>query len=320
MRKVPTDSTSSPSRSPRISRRALLAAGALLPLAGCGSSEGPDATEPASAPVPDVIGAQLYTVRRPMQQDTEGTLKALAGIGFKSVETGRADLPKVKPICNDLGMAVPAAHFEYACITGDWTHYGGNPPRPGYNLEAALTEAKEAGVEWFNIPYIPNPERTGADLYPRMAENFNKAGEEAAKMGIRVAYHHHAFEFEKFDGKPGFETLVEMMEPGKAFIEFDLYWASVAGEDPVLLLRKYPQHIKLLHLKDKKEGTPIMQGEGVPRDTFMELGKGVLDIPDALRAANQVGVEHYFIEQDETPGDPLESLRISFEYLQALKG
>ena len=118
----------------------------------------------------------------------------------------------------------------------------------------------------------------------------------------------------------GFATLVQMMEPGKAFIEFDMYWASVAGEDPVLLIRQYPQHIKLLHLKDKKEGTPVMQGEGVPRDTFLELGNGVLDVPDVLRAANQVGVEHYFIEQDECPGDPLDSLRTSYNYQQELKG
>jgi len=314
------DRPTSSLQSPNFSRRAFLALGSLLPLVGCGTAETPDEVTSTPTPVPDVIGAQLYTLRRLMPDDPQGTLKAVADIGFKSVETGRADLPKLKPICDDLGLAVPAAHFEYACITGDWTHYGAKPPRPGYNLEAALTEAKEAGVEWFNIPYIPQPERTGADLYPRMAENFNRAGEEAARMGIKIAYHHHAFEFEKFDGVAGFETLLQMMEPGKAFIEFDMYWASVAGEDPVQLIRKYPQHIKLLHLKDKKEGTPVMQGEGVPRDTFMELGNGVLDIPDVLRAANQIGVAHYFIEQDECPGNPLDSLRTSYNYLQELRG
>lgn len=308
------------SRTAAFSRRSFLAAGALLPLAGCGERSAPEEAAPTPTPVPEVIGAQLYTLRTLLPEDPEGTLKAVAAIGFKSVETGRADIPKLVPICKDLGLAVPAAHFEYACITGDWTHYGGNPPRPGYNLEAALTEAKEAGIEWFNIPYIPQPERTGADLYPRMAENFNRAGEEAAKLGLRVAYHHHAFEFERYDGKPGFETMLELMEPGKAFIEFDMYWASVAGEDPVELIRKYPRHIKLLHLKDKKEGTPVMQSEAVPRDTFLELGNGVLDIPAVLRTTALVGVEHYFIEQDECPGNPLDSLRTSFEYLQGLKG
>ncbi len=301
------------------SRRAFLAAGALLPLGGC--AEKPAATETVAVPVPvpPVIGVQLYTLRRVMPNDPAGTLKTVSDIGFKSVESGRADLAKLKPICDDLGLAMPAAHFEYACLTGDWTHYGGNPPRPGYNLEAALTEAKEAGITWFNIPYIPQPERTGADLYPRMAENFNKAGEAAQKFGIRVAYHHHAFEFQRFEGGTGFDMMLAAMEPGKAFIEFDIYWASVAGEDPAALMRKYPLHMKLLHLKDKKEGTPVMQSEAVPRDTFYELGRGVLDLPEVLRAANDLGVEHYFIEQDECPGDPIESIRTSYAYLMRLK-
>lgn len=302
------------------SRRGFLAASGLLALSGCGESSAPKQEAPTPTPVPEVVGAQLYTLRRLMPNDAAGTLKAVANIGFKSVEAGRADLATLKPLCAEVGLAMPAAHFEYACISGDWTHYGGKPPRPGYNLEAALTEAKEAGIAWFNIPYIMPKERTGADLFPRLAEHLNKAGEEAAKFGIRVAYHHHAFEFERFDGGTGFEMLLNAMEPGKSFIEFDIYWASVAGEDPVALLRKYPRHIKLLHLKDKKEGTPVMQSEAVPRDTFLELGNGVLDIPDVLRAANQLGVEQYFIEQDECPGDPLESLRTSFAYLTKLKG
>lgn len=304
---------------PLFARRRFLAAGALLPLLSCG--EAPRTEEAASAaPVPDPVGVQLYTLRRLLPEDAEGTLKAVAGIGYKSVESGRADLARLKPICDGLGLSMPAAHFEYACITGDWTHYGGKAPRPGFNLEAALTEAAEAGIKWFNIPYIPQPERTGADLYPRMAENFNKAGEAAAKLGIRVAYHHHAFEFEKYGGKSGFETMLEAMDPEKAFIEFDIYWASVAGEDPAALLRKYPRHIKLVHLKDKKEGTLVMQSEAVPRDTFLELGNGVLDLPEVLRAAHEAGVEHYFVEQDECPGNPLDSLRTSYAYLQKLKG
>jgi hypothetical protein len=37
-----------------------------------------------------------------------------------------------------------------------------------------------------------------------------------------------------------------------------------------------------------------------------------------LRAAKPAGVEHYFVEQDQTPGDPVESLRISYQYLSKL--
>ncbi len=305
---------------PSIARRSFLAAGALLPLLSCSEAPAPKEAAQVSAPVPDAVGIQSYTLRKVLPGNEEATLKAVAEIGYKSVEGLRNNLTAIKPVCANLGLTIPSAHFEYACLTGDWTHYGGKPPKPGYNLEAALTEAQQAGVTWLTVPYIPQPERTGADLYPRMAEYLNKAGEAAAKFNVKVAYHHHAFEFERYGDKTGFEILLDAMEPGKSFIELDIYWVSVAGEDPAAILRKYARHIKLVHLKDKKQGTPVMQSEAVPRDSFLEVGRGVLALPEVLRAAKEVGVEHYFVEQDECPGDPLDSLRTSYAYLQMLRG
>ena len=56
----------------------------------------------------------------------------------------------------------------------------------------------------------------------------------------------------------------------------------------------------------------------MPRTAFKEVGNGVLDWPGILRAASAAGVQHYFVEQDQTPGDPLDSLRQSYNYLSKL--
>jgi sugar phosphate isomerase/epimerase len=72
-----------------------------------------------------------------------------------------------------------------------------------------------------------------------------------------------------------------------------------------------------VHLKDKETGAPQRYNEGVPRTTFKEVGNGSIDWPKTLRAA--AGVQHYFVEQDQTPGDPVESLRQSYTYLSKLK-
>jgi sugar phosphate isomerase/epimerase len=48
------------------------------------------------------------------------------------------------------------------------------------------------------------------------------------------------------------------------------------------------------------------------------VGSGTLDWPVILHAANGAGVKHYFVEQDQTPGDPLDSLRLSYKYLSTL--
>ena len=83
-------------------------------------------------------------------------------------------------------------------------------------------------------------------------------------------------------------------------------------------LERHGNRVRLLHLKDKAKGTPVMAGEDVPARDFKEVGSGVLNFPAILRAAAKANVQHYFVEQDETPGDPVDSLRQSYRYLRSL--
>ena len=101
-------------------------------------------------------------------------------------------------------------------------------------------------------------------------------------------------------------------------LEMDVMWVSVAGVDPVALLAKYGSRVDLMHLKDVEKSTAQRFDEGIPRTAFREVGKGRVDFPAVLRAAKKAGVKHYFVEQDQTAGNPLDSLRESFAYLDAL--
>ena len=78
-------------------------------------------------------------------------------------------------------------------------------------------------------------------------------------------------------------------------------------------------------LVDEKERfSPGTMGDRAPTawtviNAFLLLSRLAPDLfPAVLRAAKDVGVKHYFVEQDETPGDPLHSLRKSFQYLESL--
>ena len=52
---------------------------------------------------------------------------------------------------------------------------------------------------------------------------------------------------------------------------------------------------------------------------FAEIGEGNLNWPAILAAAQEVGVEWYFVEQDRCYGrDPFESLAISYRNLVAM--
>jgi sugar phosphate isomerase/epimerase len=86
-----------------------------------------------------------------------------------------------------------------------------------------------------------------------------------------------------------------------------------------LVIQRYPGRIALMHLKDKDpKATPTLVEKEVPRSAFVEVGSGALDFPAILSAARRADVSHYFVEQDHTPGDPVDSLKKSYTYLRRI--
>ncbi|MBV8867785.1 MAG: TIM barrel protein, partial [Acidobacteriaceae bacterium] len=183
-------------------------------------------------------------------------------------------------------------------------------------LDSALADVKQRGFQYAVVPYIPVEQRGGADMFQKLADTLNKSGEKAQSHGLKLCYHNHAFEYKPIDGKTGLEMLMSETQKDLVSLELDIFWATVAGHDPVELLKTYSGRVLLLHLKDKaKSFTKTQYNENVPHDAFKEAGSGSIDIPAILKAADTAGVQHYFVEQDQTPGDPIDSLRKSFDYL-----
>jgi sugar phosphate isomerase/epimerase len=111
---------------------------------------------------------------------------------------------------------------------------------------------------------------------------------------------------------------MQATDPKLVGLELDVMWARVAGTDPVSVLKQYGERIPLVHLKNVAPGVKQRYDENIPGTAFRELGNGVVDIHAVLQAGTQAGVKHYFVEQDETAGDPLQALRKSFQYLEGL--
>src|SRR5215212_11388841 len=68
------------------------------------------------------IGMQLYTVRRELEKDFEGTLRQVAALGYREVEFagyfGRKPA-EVKTLLKRLGLDAPAAHVKLSELRGD---------------------------------------------------------------------------------------------------------------------------------------------------------------------------------------------------------
>jgi sugar phosphate isomerase/epimerase len=250
------------------------------------------------------LGVQLYTVRQIIEANPAAVLKAIQDIGYREVEATYGNLDKIWPALKETQLKPVSVHLDTALF------FAG-----GAKLDAAIADVKQRGFQYVVLPYIPPNQRGGLDTFKKLAETLNKSGEKAKAAGMTLCYHNHAFEFEPMEGTTGFELLMKETHKGLVSLEMDVFWVSVAGHDPVALLKKYATRVALLHLKDKASGTPVQYNERVPKETFKEVGNGTIDIAAVLETAKKSAVKHYFVEQDQTPGDPIESLRESYKYL-----
>jgi sugar phosphate isomerase/epimerase len=142
-----------------------------------------------------------------------------------------------------------------------------------------------------------------------LARKLDIAGAAMAQVGQVLTYHNHALEFVRHQGRTVLDAIYATTDPRHLQGEIDTYWVQAGGGDPVAWCRKLKGRLPLLHLKDYGCGA-----DGKP--FFAEIGQGNLNWPEIIEAAEASGCQWFIVEQDVCPGDPFESLAISFRFLQ----
>jgi sugar phosphate isomerase/epimerase len=244
----------------------------------------------------DDVGIQLYTVRKEMLEDPVTTLKKLAKIGFKEIESARSEkgnyyglAPKeIKKIASDLGMNIRSGHVH---VDNDW--------------KKSIQEATETGQEYIISAVLPSRGQT-IEHYQESADEFNKLGEECKKANLSFGYHNHDTEFETVNGKILYDILLDRCDPSLVKMEMDLGWVVASGHDPFVYFNKYPDRFPLWHLKDVS----------VAEKKSVEFGKGQLDIVGLLKQAKKAGMRYYFVEQEDYATNAFESMEYDFNYLK----
>jgi sugar phosphate isomerase/epimerase len=235
------------------------------------------------------------------------TLRAIEQIGYREVECTADHLDDIWPSLKQTSLKAVSVHLNEQVFI--------HQPE---KLPAALEDAQKHGFEYVVCPWIDPRDRGGVEMIRKLGQTLNHAGELANKAGMRLCYHNHAFEYQPTPDGRLLDVLMKTTDPKLVNLELDVMWAHVAGVDPISILKHYGDRIPLVHLKNVAPGVAPRFNENIPRAAFHDLSNGAVDIPGVLRAAKQAGVKHYFVEQDETPGDPIESLRKSFQYLAGL--
>ena len=264
------------------------------------------------AATPKAVGLQLYTLREAMAKDPDGTLKRVAEIGYKEVESfGYSDgkffgkTPKeFAAKLKELGLTAPSGHYTTGnvVVTGKGTLKN--------DWKRAVDDAAEIGQKYMVCAYLFPPERTKLDDYKQFADLFNKSAEVCHAAGIQFAYHNHDFEFKELEGKIPYDLLLSSTDPKLVKLELDLYWATFAGQDPVALFKKHPGRFPLWHVKDMAKTT---------EREFAEVGTGSINFQRIFDAKKTAGLTHYFVEQDVCKRPPLEAIAISYKNVEKLK-
>ncbi|MDZ7897285.1 MAG: sugar phosphate isomerase/epimerase [Arcicella sp.] len=274
---------------------------------------------------PKNFGVQLYTTMSIIDNDVTGTLKQIADIGYKDIESAfsrKGGYYGMKPkefakVLSDMGMTWQAHHISGAPFRMP-TPKPGEAPNP--NAEAfkkmppmkslmndtqqVVDEVTEGGVKYLVCANIPV--NTSEDLKSSI-EILQKAGEACKKAGISLIYHNHTAEFEKVDGKLPFEVFASEISADLMKFELDLAWATKAGVNIPELFKKHAGRFPLFHVKDLEKETmkPV------------EVGTGIVDFKAIFAAAEIAGVKHLFVEQDSAPS-PVANLTTSFENLKKM--
>jgi sugar phosphate isomerase/epimerase len=261
------------------SRRSFLAMTAAAPLV------------PAFAQKSIPLGLELYSVRNELGKDLNGTVTAVAKMGYKVVEfyspyfswtTEQAKA--VRKLMDDLGIRCNSTHNGPNAFSGD-------------GIAKAIELNGIIGAKY--IVMASAGRVNGIDGWNTVGDTLTTAAEKFRAAGLRAGYHNHQAEFTAVDGKRPIE-IIAAKTPKDFMLQLDVGTCVEMKQDPVAWIKQNPGRINSLHLKDYAPG---------PEKGYKVLfGEGDSPWKDIFAAAESVGgVEYYLIEQEGSRFSPFET-------------
>ncbi|MGE5419155.1 MAG: sugar phosphate isomerase/epimerase family protein [Chloroflexota bacterium] len=242
------------------------------------------------------LGIATYSVKG-LESDIEGSFKALQADGYVVMEisnynASNGTIAGYKPaeysaLAEKYGLDIISSHarakFDAKDADGTVAAWG-----------KVFDDHKAMGCKYVVFPM--NFWSNTAEGLKQECALMNRIGEEANKRGIKFGYHNHSFEFATVPGTSQTfeEFLIGNTDPSKVFFQLDVYWSSIGGQDPVAFLKKYPERIKVLHIKDD-----YVIGES-----------GTIDYKAIFTQFYKNGYEDWFVEMESkmTPEQKQQSL------------
>ncbi len=248
------------------------------------------------------IGAQYYTIKEFIKtiEDFDASCKKIRDIGYKIVQISKSPLParEMKEVLDKYGLEVVLTHRVFDDFEAD--------------VKEIIEYNKTLGCQICGLGIMPSRFLESKEGVMEFIKKMNPICDAIKDAGLYFAYHNHTIEFLKRDGKFVFDYLVEETDPEAFNFTVDAYWCQLSGVDTIRLIERLGKRAKVLHYKDLKIARNE-KGKYLPEMT--EVGMGNLDWEAITTAGEKAGSRYAVVEQDICPGDPFDSLKISYDYL-----
>lgn len=304
-----------------VNRRNFLKNASILTLGGlvAGKAEAVQAATPVvteTTAAAKSIGLQIYSLGDELTKDVPNGMKKLKKMGYSTLElagynNGKingVDMMEFKRMAEDAGLKITSSHV--------------NPPTGEYTPETrkmimeywkkTADDHAKLGVKYLVQPGQPRTRSVEEVAY--VCDVFNEAGKIVKAAGIPFGYHNHDFEFAKVvpggkeahfgrhnKGEVIYDLFLKDTDPDLVFFEMDVYWTVIGQNDPVEYMKKYPDRIKLLHIKDR-----AILGQS-----------GFMNFEMIFKQAYKIGVKEYYVELEGMPANSsqFEGVKGCIDYL-----
>lgn len=246
------------------------------------------------------VAAQLFTCRDLLKTpaDIAVTLRRVRQVGYTAVQVsgmGPIAEEELRKLLDGEGLVCCATHEPGETIL--------------HQPERVIERLQKLRCAHTAFPHPGGVDFSSHEAVSTLIKKLDASGKILAAAGLTLSYHNHAIEFRKLDGRTILDRIYEGTDPRHLQGELDTYWVHYGGGENVEWCEKLAGRLPLLHLKDYQ-----MTAENKP--TFCEIGAGNLNFKKIIAAAERSGCQWFIVEQDICPGDPVDSLAQSFEYIQ----
>ena len=230
------------------------------------------------------LSVQLWSVKDVIGQDFNGTLKALADMGFAGVEFAGEfgpyanDAQALKVYLDSIGLKASGAHVSFEQLNHE-------------NFDKTVAFYQQLNLDtliigWDERAWHPQGIKEVVKL-------LNQLDKKLAPYKIKTGFHNHSHEFNDYQGTTYWDYLA-VNTADSVVLQQDVGWTTYAGKDAVEYVEKYPNRTLTTHYK-------VRIPEGVTGKQPI-IGQDTIDWLSLLKANISVGGTKWIVvEQEEYP-------------------